>query len=216
MQGNIRYILDFIKVSEDGDIAEFDSDLYQLIGEPVIYGIDLYIEPAEQIQALNMIKTWTNTRQYIQWRSGIETLIEIEQQLTTLMIMGVNISVIIWLIGVFNFINIITTSILARRHEIALLESIGQSLKQSKKMLMSEGAIYAVITLLLVSIFGGSIIYILFSLLASQYDYLVFSLPYIPLLFMGCVVFAVCLSVPRLTYWFVSKMTLVERLREVE
>ena len=216
MQGNINYILDFIYVSENGEIAEFDNDLHQLVGEPVIYEIDLYIEPAEQIQALDMVKTLTNTRQYIQWRSGIETRIEIEQQLKTLMIMGGSISAIIFLIGVFNFISIITTNILSRRHEIALLESIGQSPKQSKIILTLEGAIYAVITLLLVGIFGGSIIYILFSFLASQYDYLVFSLPYIPLLLMGCVIFAVCLSVPRLTYRFISKMTLVERLREVE
>lgn len=190
--------------------------LQELVSEPIIYTIDLFIEPAEQMQALSLIKDWTNTQQYIQWFSGIEIRLEVEQLMTTLTVMGGSISVILWLIGVINFINIITSSILSRKHEIALLESIGQSPKQSKKMLTMEGIIYAVITLFLVSVFGGALTYALISLLAKQYDYVVFSFPYIPLSIMVCVVLIVCLGVPRTTYRIISKMTLVERLREAE
>ena len=203
MDGNPHYRTDFVYESDESE-------------DSVIYDINLYIEKDGQKQALGIIKEWVNKYQYIQWRSRIASREEVEQQVTALMIIGNSISVILWFIGVLSFINVITTSIISRRHEIALLESIGQSPKQSRQMLMSEGIIYAVITLFLVCVVGGALIYILFSLLASQYDYIVFSFPYIPLLIMVCVMFSVCFSVPRLMYRFVNKMTIVERLREIE
>jgi putative ABC transport system permease protein len=134
----------------------------------------------------------------------------------TLLALGGGISVVLWLIGVLNFINILTTGILSRRREIALLESIGQSSRQSKNLLTAEGGLYAAITLFLVSVFGGSLTYWLYSLLSAQYDYMVFSFPYITFAVMVFAVLTVCLSIPRLTYRLVSKLTLVDRLREVE
>jgi len=203
MDGSPHYRTDFIYEFTESE-------------ESIIYDINLYIEENAQKQVLDIIKEWTNAHQYIQWRSEIAIREEVEQLKNTLMIFGGSISIILWLIGVLNFINIISTSIISRKHEIALLESIGQSRKQSKRLLTSEGIIYAVITLLLVCILGGSFTYGFYSLLANQFEYVSFNFPYLPLLVMVCAVFIVCLSIPRLTYRFVSKMTLVERLREVQ
>ena len=203
MEGNPYYRTDFVYESDESE-------------ESVIYDIALYIEKDAQKQALGMIKEWTKSNQYIQYRSGIEIRGETEQLKNTLMIMGGSISAILWFIGILNFINIISTNILTRRHELALLESIGQSKKQSKKMLTAEGIVYAVITLLLVCILGGLITYGLFLLIAAEFDYAIFSFPYIPLIVMTFVVFSICLIIPQIVYRSVSKLTIVERLREVE
>ncbi len=203
-------------VSASPEIYLSDSLLQELVREPIIYEIALYIEESAQRQALGIVKTLTGAQPDIKRKSALEVREEFEKIKATLLTMGGGISVILWMIGVLNFINIITTSILSRRHELALLESIGQSPKQSRKMLMLEGGIYAVVTLLLVCIAGGALTYGLFSLLAGQYDSVVFSFPYLPLFIMVCVVLFICLSIPRLTYRFVRKMTLVERLREAE
>ena len=193
-----------------------NSLLHELVSDPIIHGISLFIDEASQREALDIIKALTSGQSDIRRTSAFEIREEMEKMKTTLLTIGGGISVILWLIGILNFTNILMTSILSRRHEIALLESIGQSPKQSRKTLTSEGGIYAVITLLLVCIFGGLLTYGLFSILANQYDYVVFSFPYIPLLIMFGVVFAVCFSIPRMMYRIISKMSLVERLREAE
>lgn len=191
--------------------------LQELVSNPIIHGVSLFIDEASQREALDMIKALTSRQQQdIRRTSAFEIREEIEKIKTTLLTIGGGISVILWLIGVLNFTNILTTSILSRRHEIALLESIGQSPKQSRKMLISEGGIYAVMTLIFVCIFGGALTYGLFLVLANHYDYVVFRFPHIPLIIMIGVVLAICFSLPLIMYQIISKMTLVERLREVE
>lgn len=141
---------------------------------------------------------------------------EAENIVSTLTIMGNGISAILWLIGILNFISVITAGILSRRHEFALLESVGQSVKQSKKILLYEGLIYAIISLLLVMVFGNVITYGFFSAMAQQFEYIVFDFPFISFFLMLLAVFAICLTIPKLIYRFVSRASIVERLKEIE
>lgn len=55
-------------------------------------------------------------------------------------IIGILISSILGLIGILNFINTIVTSIIARKGELAILQSIGMTEKQLKKLLIFEGS----------------------------------------------------------------------------
>ncbi len=48
-------------------------------------------------------------------------------------------SLIIGAIGILNFINAMLTSIISRRREFAMLQSIGMTNKQLNKMLILEG-----------------------------------------------------------------------------
>ena len=52
------------------------------------------------------------------------------------------------LIGILNFINSITTSILSRYREIAMLQSVGMTGRQVKQMLIYEGIGYSILGLL--------------------------------------------------------------------
>ena len=56
---------------------------------------------------------------------------------------------IIGLVGVLNFFNGIMTGILSRKREFAMLQSIGMTGKQLKSMLVYEGLLYALATVLI-------------------------------------------------------------------
>ena len=58
-------------------------------------------------------------------------------------IAGGFLSGILALIGILNFINVTVTSILSRRQELAMMESIGMTGKQQMRMLQYEGLAYA-------------------------------------------------------------------------
>jgi putative ABC transport system permease protein len=190
--------------------------LKELVGESAVYDIELDIERNEQKQALSMVKEWTANHKDIILRSGIAMRQEAENIISTLTVIGNGISAILWLIGVLNFINVITASILSRRHELALLEIVGQSSGQSNKTLIYEGLIYASVTLLLVGVFGSGITYGFFRVMAKQYKYIVFTFPFTSFFIMVFVVFAICLSIPGLVYHFVSRATIIDRLKEAE
>ena len=73
-----------------------------------------------------------------------QTYINSFNDLTSLIItIGGALSIIIGLIGITNFVNSVLTSIITRRKELAMLQSIGMTGKQLKKMLSFEGLYYA-------------------------------------------------------------------------
>ena len=58
------------------------------------------------------------------------------------LLLGGALSFIVWLVGVLNFFNAIFTGIITRRREFAVLQAIGMTGRQLKRMLMLEGLLY--------------------------------------------------------------------------
>ena len=108
------------------------------------------------------------------------------------------------------------TGVNVRLKELAVLESIGMTKKQIKKMLTLEGLYYGGITTLLISTLGVGIVYIIAELTKQMADYATFIFPTVPLLSMIVLIFALCLITPSLVYKYSTKKSVTERLREIE
>ncbi len=50
------------------------------------------------------------------------------------LVLGGGISIILGLIGIFNFINVMSVGVIARKRKLATLEAIGMSSRQIRKM----------------------------------------------------------------------------------
>ena len=59
------------------------------------------------------------------------------------LLLGGALSFIVGLVGILNFFNAILTGILTRKREFAVLQSIGMTGRQLKRMLVCEGLFYA-------------------------------------------------------------------------
>ena len=70
---------------------------------------------------------------------------EFESMRSMFLLLGGALSFIVGLVGVLNFFNAILTGILARKRELAVLQSIGMTGKQLKTMLVYEGLFYALL-----------------------------------------------------------------------
>ncbi len=68
---------------------------------------------------------------------------------------GGTLSIIIGLIGILNFFNAMFTSIYARRRELAVMESVGMTESQVKKMLIYEGLIYTGLSIVVTFFISG-------------------------------------------------------------
>lgn len=83
-------------------------------------------------------------------------------------IAGGFLSGILALIGILNFVNVMVTSILSRRQELAMMESIGMTGKQQKRMLQYEGFAYALWTAVISCTIGIAVGYVIVQLVAGQ------------------------------------------------
>jgi ABC-type transport system, involved in lipoprotein release, permease component len=178
-----------------------------------VYRANLNIEEKYQQEAVELIENMFAGDPYIEINSRWDMRQTMANAKLMLYVLGGGLSLILGLIGIINFINIMFTEIFNRRREIAMLESIGQTKKQVKRTLMSEGAVYAVISAVLVLALGSPISYGLYKMFSQQATYAVYSFPIVQLIVMFAIIFAVCLIAPLVAYKSVSKMSLVERMK---
>lgn len=190
--------------------------LNKLCENPVIGKISINVEKGFDVGALAAIKGLMGDDKEISLNSIIETREELKQVQITMFIFGGGIALIIGLIGIMNFINVISVGIMVRKRELAILESVGMSKKHMKKMLVWEGGWYAILTLAIVASLGSLVSYGIFTLFKQQADYAIFTYPIIPVLIVSAIVAILCVFAPQRVYRSVSRSTLVERLRETE
>ncbi len=131
-------------------------------------------------------------------------------------LIGGSLALIIGLIGVLNFINAILTSILTRRKEFAMLESIGMTRKQLVKMLYCEGLYYAVLTAA-----SSVVLSIVCSLLivrpmCGHIWFTSYCFVFWPLLIVIPILLMLGILIPLIAYGATNNQSIVERLREVE
>ncbi len=128
-------------------------------------------------------------------------------------VLGGGISIVLILIGIINFINVMLTGVYARRRELAVMESVGMTKRQIKRMLVCEGGYYAGITLLLLCTVGNGIIYVIGKMAQQIADYAVFHYPVLPVCIIAGLITVICILVPVLVYRTLSRESVTERLR---
>jgi len=165
----------------------------------------------------SFLRSYTDSMEPVMnYTSKFTSLSELSGMRNTIIVIGGALSFIIGLIGILNFVNAILTSILTRRKEFAMLQSIGMTRKQLRSMLMFEGFYYALGTCALSLIFGS-----VFSLLiVKSFCGLLwfFSYHFIlwPLLIVLPFLFVLGVVIPLVSYAMTDKQSIVERLREAE
>ena len=185
-------------------------------GEPAVRQLDMNVSSGYEQNAWIALKRMIRNDSEISLTSRIESMEELNRAKMAVLVLGGSISLVIALIGILNFVNVMSVSVVARKRELATLESIGMSHKQVRKMLINEGLYYAVITLVLVLSIGNLIAYGIFKLFQQQVSFAVFTYPFIPAVIIALVILAVCFITPRRMYRSLSRETITERLRETD
>ena len=130
--------------------------------------------------------------------------------------LGGILSIVIGLIGILNFINTTLTSVFTRKREFAMLQSVGMTNKQLKKMLLLEGVYYAmgtmIISLALATLLSLTILQpFLWQLWFTSYQFIL-----LPLLISYPLLLIFSAIIPGLALKTIIKESIVERLRIID
>jgi ABC-type antimicrobial peptide transport system permease subunit len=193
-----------------------DILLADYMNASLVSSVNIDVTPGYDMQTFEFLKEITNGNYDISMISRMETHQSMADSKTNSFIMSGVMALIIGSIGIMNFINVMSVGVMARKREFAILESIGMSKKQLRQMLIYEGLGYGLITLVLAALLGNAIAYGNYLLLSNQWVFLTFTYPYMPVLIIGLIILLICIITPEIAYRGISKMTLVERLREAE
>jgi putative ABC transport system permease protein len=183
--------------------------------EPYCVRLDLNVAKGLDEQVLNAINDMVNPNE-IKMVSRFEARKAMQDAETVMYVLGGGISAVLSFIGLFNFINIMSVGVLARRREMATMESVGMTKRQTRSMLRCEGLGYAIITIAGVLTLGQLITFGLFRLFKKIIPYAIFTYPLAPCAAVLAAIILICLVTAEIVHKSVSKLPLTERLREAE
>ena len=146
------------------------------------------------------------------WESKIQQAEIIKKAQGHMVEIGLGIVLILAVIGLMNYINTSAGNIQSRRKEISIMESVGMSERQVRKMLVWEGIFYTGGVILLTITVGLGITYAIYQ--SMNYMGAAFWFPVVPFLIACALLLIVCITVPLLAYRQLGKSgSLVERIR---
>ena len=145
------------------------------------------------------------------------TLIEHYQEQTRAnTVMGFAISLIIAFVGILNFINSMLTAFVSRQKEFAMMQSIGMTKRQLRRMLIDEGLSYAVGTLAASCVLGTLGVAIGIRAMVSGDWTATYHFTLMPLAICTPVLIILAILIPYICLRNLEKQSIVERLRATD
>lgn len=144
-----------------------------------------------------------------------ETYVRSFHDLTALIVtIGGALSIIIGFIGIANFVNSVLTSIITRRKEFAMLQSIGMTGKQLKRMLAWEGVYYAAGTIIASAVTGTLFSAVVVRAIAGGIWFFTYRFIFWPMLVVYPFLLLLTMLIPTLLYRGLARDSIIERLRQ--
>ena len=207
----VEIVPDIIYISEAG--------MERLTGEALISGIGVDIEEINDLERIDSeLQAINRTLTTAEWdfKSTVDTVEQFNQMIYAQKLLGNGVAALLIVIGLINFVNVMVTGVAARKNEFAIMESIGTTKKQLRKILTVEGGIYALISTLLILTFGNAFLILVADAVPNLADYAVFEYPALLVIRLIAAIFVICLSVPGIVYKLISNETVIERMRSFD
>ena len=208
---NIEIVPNIIFVSEAG--------MERLTKEPIISAIGVNIKDFNDLERIDSeLQAINSTLTTSEWQllSAVNQKELFNQTFYSMNLLGNGAAVLLIVIGLVNFVNVMLTGVVARKNEFAIMESIGTTKKQIRRILTLEGGIYALISTLLIMTFGNAFLLLVADAVPHLANYAVFEYPIALVIGLIAAIFVICLSVPAIVYKAISDETVIERLRNFE
>ena len=129
-------------------------------------------------------------------------------------LVGGILSGILALIGILNFVNAVVTGILSRKRELAMMNAVGMTGEQLKKMLMWEGTHYAVLTAICSAVIGTFISCFAVRAVTGDMFFYTYHFTLVPILVCTVILLIFSAFIPFAAYNLICRESVVERLRE--
>lgn len=184
---------------------------------PMYYTFNMADDETARQNMENFIADYTkNVDSSLDYESRYTYAGEFESFRNMFMLMGSILSLIVGLIGVLNFLNAVLTGIITRHREFAMLQSIGMTGKQLKKMLVLEGLYYTLGSVVISFILAVISSPLIANVIENMFWFFEYHFMITPLFIMIPIFAFLGILLPLASYHFLAGKSIVERLREAE
>ena len=194
------------------------ADVYKtMVKNPgaMMYAYD--VEDGSEASMEAFLQNYTENIEPVMAYSSKDTYVkEFEDTCNTVLLVGGILSLIIGLIGILNFVNSMLTSIFTRRREFAMLQSVGMTTKQLRKMLITEGLLYTASSGLASAVLSVMASGVIANTIASNLWFFSYQFTLLPIIVTIPILLFFGALLPVLVLKSIEKQSIVDRLREAE
>lgn len=193
------------------------NEFCNIVENPLTMIYMFNVNPNNLDEAEKFIKNYTNNIEFNMDYESKQVYINAFKGVQNMfLLVGGTLSIIIGVIGIFNFINTILTSIISRQIEFAMLQSIGMTTNQLKNMLKFEGVFYAIATILVNVVIGSIVSITIVSPIISGIWFCKYDFTILPILITVPILLILGVIIPSISYKATSRKSIIERIRELE
>lgn len=163
---------------------------------------------------MDQVKSLTEHIPAISRTSKIELAESLAEAKSSLSRLSAFLTIVLFSIGILNFINTMSANILNRQKEFAAMESIGATRRQVQRMIVWEGVWYFASTMFLSLTVGSAADILLFAAIQSSLGVGAFHYPAVPFALYMLLALALCGAIAAAIYQKTGNSSIVQRLRE--
>ena len=206
------------EVGRDGLFLYLPTCVYtEIYDEPVIYKYSFDVEEGQQDPMRGFLEDYvTNVDPSLGYASAKEARQDAATTRTMLQFVGGSIGSIFGAVGVLNLINTIITSILTRRHEFAIMQSIGMTAKQLTRMMIWESVYYAIGVCIVGLLLSVILAFTVVKTLIGDIWYFTFHFTLVPAVTVCILLLIAAAVLPVIALKVFNKGSIVEKLRVAE
>lgn len=182
--------------------------------DAIIYSIKIDNDPAYAQNILDQVKSLTEHTPAISRTSKIELEESLAEAKSSLSRLSAFLTIVLFSIGILNFINTMSANILNRQKEFAAMESVGATRRQVRRMIVWEGFWYFATTMFLSLTVGSAADVLLFAMIQNSLGFGAFHYPAVPFALYMLLALALCGAIPAAIYQKTGNSSIVQRLRE--
>ena len=182
--------------------------------DAIIYSIKIDNDPAYAQSILDQVKSLTEHTPAISRTSKIELAESLAEAKSSLSRLSAFLTIVLFSIGILNFINTMSANILNRQKEFAAMESVGATRRQVRRMIVWEGFWYFATTMFLSLTVGSAADILLFTAIQNSLGFGAFHYPAVPFALYMLLALALCGAIPAAIYQKTGNSSIVQRLRE--
>ena len=199
-------------VSRGTEVIVSNELIKDFFESPCIASVGINVESKYEMQIYNYLKEMLTPGEKM--ISRYEARKSMENNRIIIYVLGGGMASILALIGIFNFINVISVKIISRKRELAILQTIGMSKRQVIQLLRCEGLLYGIITIFCSSTIGIMIVWGIFSVFKNIEPTAIFEYPLTHTLIIYSIILFVCAVVPSISYKRICKEELTVRMKQ--
>lgn len=189
----------------------------EFLGNSECFGVSYQVADEYQPAFEAAVKDYTDTiNPLMGYLSKTSLQNEFNGMMFAISSIGITLAAVIALIGILNFINAMLTEIISRKREFAMLQSIGMTNEQLRKVLIYEGVCYIAIALVTSFILGSLLSFGVLNALNQVLLFFKYRFQILPFVIMTPLLLFVAVVTPALAYRRIKSKSIVERLRETE